>query len=135
MRFEKGHKKIGGRRKGTPNKLRFIPESRAWWQQYLESEHFRQKMVKLIERGDANPLLVWMFNRLYGEPLSVIGQLRKVADTTAAGLTLQQQRELVQALPPGEFARFAQSLGLKVPERIAGEAGVVEGPAELAPSA
>jgi hypothetical protein len=103
MPFKKGQKKIGGRTRGTPNKLRFTGESRAWWRQYLESERFREKMVALIERGDANPVLVWMLNSLYGRPKVAIEATGDKTNTNALVLFLPRNGREVE-LPAGQSA-------------------------------
>src|SRR6266849_3469166 len=126
MAFTSGRRKTGGRNKGTPNKLRFTGDSRAFWQQYLESPRYREAMVRLIERGHANPIVVHLHNMLYGKPVSVV-ELRNVTDTPERGMSFEKQRELIRVLPTQELARFAQELGINVPKRML-EAGVVDVP-------
>ena len=127
MAFTSGRRKTGGRNKGTPNKLRFTGDSRAFWQQYLESPRYREAMVRLIERGHANPIVVHLHNMLYGKPVSVV-ELRKVTDTREPGLSLEKQRELIFALEESNPAKFVEMLresGIPVPLRLQQRAGLI----------
>lgn len=66
MPFEKGHEKIGGRELGTPN--RATAEFKEFWQEFFESEEYRQNLKQRLLDGKADHMERYAAELLYGRP-------------------------------------------------------------------
>jgi len=116
--------KRGGRPKGRLNTGKLLLREIA--AMVVTDAQVQETLLKQARNGTLHPsVMVALFWTHGGKPVSAV-EIRQIEDSRTDGLTLEQQRELVRALPPAAFVRFAQSLGLKVPERMLREAGVLE---------
>ncbi len=66
-RFKRGHAKIGGRRKGTPNKS--TGDIRAVAREILEDPAYLRSLRLRIIRGQAPRIEAMLFVYLYGDPV------------------------------------------------------------------
>lgn len=64
--FTKGHKKLGGRRKGVPNIVTL--EHKQFCQKFLESSEYRQSAMKRMLKGKAPHLESLALGYAYGQP-------------------------------------------------------------------
>jgi hypothetical protein len=66
MAFAKGHRKVGGRRAGTPNKL--TGEAREVARGLLGNAEYQQNLLKRLVRGQAPKLEVRLWEWALGKP-------------------------------------------------------------------
>jgi len=66
MAFEKGHKKVGGRRAGTPNRLTGTAHEVA--RGLLADPGYQQSLVKRLRRGVAPRLELHLWELAFGRP-------------------------------------------------------------------
>ena len=66
MAFERGHRKVGGRRVGTQN--RFTGAAREVAQRLLADPEYQQSLVKRLRRGMAPRLELYLWESAFGKP-------------------------------------------------------------------
>ncbi len=66
MAFARGHQKVGGRRRGTPNQL--TREAREVARDLLGNAEYQQNLQKRLIRGEAPRLEVRLWEWLLGKP-------------------------------------------------------------------
>src|SRR5258705_12008540 len=66
MAFERGHRKVGGRRVGTQN--RFTGAAREVAQRLLADPEYQQSLVKRLRRGMAPRLVLYLWESAFGKP-------------------------------------------------------------------
>ena len=66
MPFERGHKKVGGRRAGTPN--RFTGAAREFAQHLIADPRYQQSLVKRLRQGRAPRLELHLWELAFGRP-------------------------------------------------------------------
>ena len=66
MAFERGHKKVGGRRAGTPNRL--TGAAREVAQRLLADPEYQQSLMKRLRRGMAPRLELHLWELAFGRP-------------------------------------------------------------------
>ena len=66
MAFERGHKKLGGRRAGTPNRL--TGAAREVAHRLLADPEYQQSLVKRLRRGAAPRLELHLWELAFGRP-------------------------------------------------------------------
>ena len=66
MAFERGHRKVGGRRPGTQN--RFTGTAREVAQRLLADPEYQQSLVKRLRRGVAPRLELHLWELAFGRP-------------------------------------------------------------------
>lgn len=64
--FRPGHRKVGGRRKGTPNKA--TPEIREAARQLVEDPAYRVALRRRLIAGKASHMETLLFHYAYGRP-------------------------------------------------------------------
>ena len=99
MPFESGHKKQGGRKAGTPNRL--TGEAREIARQLLGDTEYQQSLRKRLIRGEAPRIELHIWELAYGRPnagpgeaserggpaADVVQMLEKLGDPNGHGLT------------------------------------------------
>ena len=66
MPFERGHRKAGGRRLGTPN--RFTGAAREFAYGLLAAPEYQQSLVKRLREGMAPRLELYLWELAFGKP-------------------------------------------------------------------
>jgi hypothetical protein len=66
MSFQRGHKKHGGRRSGTPNKL--TGEAREVARRFLGDAEYQRSLQKRLIRGEAARVELHLWQLAYGTP-------------------------------------------------------------------
>lgn len=64
--FEKGHKPLGGRKKGVPNNATL--EFKEFWGEFFKSEDYRVSLQSRIVRGEAQQMERYIAEMVYGKP-------------------------------------------------------------------
>ena len=70
MRFKAGHRKVGGRKPGAPNKA--TVEIKEFARSILADPVYQTKLKQRLRDGDAPQLEVLMYHYAYGKPTETI---------------------------------------------------------------
>ena len=66
MPFERGHKKVGGRKAGTPNKL--TEDAREFARRFLGDADYQRSLQRRLIRGQAPRLELHLWELAFGKP-------------------------------------------------------------------
>ena len=81
MPFASEHKKVGGRKAGTPNKL--TGEAREVARRLLGDPEYQRSLQKRLNRGEAQRLELFLWQWAYGTPRVEPADTSKAAGTCA----------------------------------------------------
>src|SRR5262249_45284437 len=81
MPFERGHKKVGGRRAGTPNKL--TGDAREVARRLLGDPDYQRSLQRRLIRGQAPRIELHLWELAFGKPRVEAGEAPDGADPSA----------------------------------------------------
>src|SRR5713101_1780192 len=102
--------KRGGRPKGRLNTGKLLLREIA--AMVVTDAHVQETLLKQARNGTIHPsVLVALMWTHGGKPVSAV-EIRRIEDSRPDGLTIQQQEDLLKALPPAEFEKFVRMTGV-----------------------
>jgi hypothetical protein len=99
--FQKGRNKVGGRRKGTPN--RSTTEVKMWAQACFANPRWRRAIMKLMVAGKAPATVQYILMLLGGRPKNVV----EVQSDTQPSAGDQFAEQLLEGMTPDQIAPVA----------------------------
>ena len=78
--FTKGHTKVGGRRKGVPNKTH--AEVRALAQLLVSDEAYLENLTQRLRDGKAGPIEPLLWHYAYGKPNASLDETEELSPRT-----------------------------------------------------
>jgi len=112
MAFERGHKRVGGRRAGIPNRL--TGAAREVAHRLLADPEYQQSLVKRLRRGVAPRLELHLWELAFGRPRVEPDHAPDGADASAGLVRLLAQ--LGESKTPDPSARVSASPGPDQPD-------------------
>src|SRR5262245_15903449 len=120
--FEKGRKKTGGRKKGTPNAT--TKEVQLWAQGEFNNPAWRRALRKLMLAGKAPGVTLYVLQILGGKPKSVV----EVQSETAPSAGDQFAEQLLEGMTADQIAKVAEDARKRILERATGIAEAQDAP-------
>jgi hypothetical protein len=114
--FQKGRKKVGGRKQGTPN--RSTTEVKMWAQACFSNPRWRRAIMKLMVAGKAPATVQYILMLLGGRPKNIV----EVQSDTQPSAGDQFAEQLLEGMTPDQIASVADDARKRLLERATGVA-------------
>jgi hypothetical protein len=114
--FQKGRKKVGGRKRGTPN--RSTTEVKMWAEACFSNPRWRRAIMKLMVAGKAPATVQYILMLLGGRPKNVV----EVQSDTQPSVGDQFAEQLLEGMTPDQIASVADDARKRLLERATGVA-------------
>ena len=94
--FTKGHRKVGGRKKGVPNAVK--GEVRALTRLLLSDDDYLENLTQRLRDGKAGPVEPLLWQYAYGKPVHILGEQEEALPQCDFSTLSEEEMELLERL-------------------------------------